>query len=263
MEEKPWMLYGATGYTGRMIAERAVALGHRPVLAGRSRIALEALATRLGLPYRVIALEDRSAVEAELRAVSLVCNAAGPFENTADSLMQAAVRARCHYVDIANEISVFQMARAADGAARTAGVALVPGVGFGVSVTSCLTRFVLDLTPDAVKLECGSAVYTAHNAPGVMKTVIGLIVQGGAVVRNGELRAWPLGSGAIRVAFPDGERLLTPIPTGDLEAASWMTGIPDVTVYSADLPGSAGMRAGFAFARLVFRNAGVRRFVER
>ena len=44
-----WLLYGASGYTGRMIAEEAVRRGHRPVLAGRSAERVRPLAESLGL----------------------------------------------------------------------------------------------------------------------------------------------------------------------------------------------------------------------
>jgi short subunit dehydrogenase-like uncharacterized protein len=37
MHEKPWMIYGANGYTGRLIAEEAVLQGLRPILAGRNK----------------------------------------------------------------------------------------------------------------------------------------------------------------------------------------------------------------------------------
>ena len=42
-----WMLYGAAGYTGSLIAQHACDIGHRPLLAGRSEPALKALAHRL------------------------------------------------------------------------------------------------------------------------------------------------------------------------------------------------------------------------
>ena len=31
-----WMIYGATGYTGQLVAQEAVKRGHKPLLAGRS-----------------------------------------------------------------------------------------------------------------------------------------------------------------------------------------------------------------------------------
>jgi short subunit dehydrogenase-like uncharacterized protein len=49
---KTWMLYGAAGYTGTLIAQRGLECGHRPVLAGRNQTAVIALAERLDLPHR-------------------------------------------------------------------------------------------------------------------------------------------------------------------------------------------------------------------
>ena len=42
------MIYGANGYTGRLIARHAVERGLKPVLAGRNREAVTALAAELG-----------------------------------------------------------------------------------------------------------------------------------------------------------------------------------------------------------------------
>ena len=53
-----WMIYGATGYTGTLVAEEAVRRGHKPLLAGRSAAKLRPLAERLGLEYAAVALDD-------------------------------------------------------------------------------------------------------------------------------------------------------------------------------------------------------------
>ena len=41
-----WMIYGAYGYSGALLAEEAVKRGHRPLLAGRSAAKLAPLAAR-------------------------------------------------------------------------------------------------------------------------------------------------------------------------------------------------------------------------
>ena len=53
-----FMIYGATGYTGQLIARLAVTQGLRPLLGGRSASALAALAGELGLDYRIAPLTD-------------------------------------------------------------------------------------------------------------------------------------------------------------------------------------------------------------
>ena len=43
-----YMIYGANGYTGELIARRAVSMGHFPILAGRNKERIEALAKEIG-----------------------------------------------------------------------------------------------------------------------------------------------------------------------------------------------------------------------
>jgi short subunit dehydrogenase-like uncharacterized protein len=57
-----WLLYGANGYTGELIAREAVARGMRPVLAGRSRQKVEQLAAELGCQSAVFALDDHTSL---------------------------------------------------------------------------------------------------------------------------------------------------------------------------------------------------------
>ncbi len=105
--QENWMLYGATGHTGSLIATRAVECGYRPVLGGRSAPAVSALAERLGLPSCVVDLSDPVAMEVALGGMDLVLNAAGPFLHTAAPLAKACLRAGAHYLDISNELQVF------------------------------------------------------------------------------------------------------------------------------------------------------------
>src|SRR5262245_22534852 len=103
-----WMIYGANGYTGVLVAERAIARGHRPVLAGRSKDKVKAVAERLGLPHVAFGLDDSSTVERELRGHDVVFAAAGPFAHTSEPLIAAALAAGVNYLDVTGEISVFQ-----------------------------------------------------------------------------------------------------------------------------------------------------------
>ena len=74
-----FLLYGANGYTGRLIAREAVVRGLRPVLAGRNAEAVGALARELGLEHRLFSLDDAAATRAGLDGVQAVLHCAGPF----------------------------------------------------------------------------------------------------------------------------------------------------------------------------------------
>ena len=68
----PWLLYGANGYTGELVARLAAARGHRPVLAGRRADAVCALADALRLERRLFALDDPARIDAALAGMAAV-----------------------------------------------------------------------------------------------------------------------------------------------------------------------------------------------
>ena len=71
-DKKKWMIYGANGFTGRLIAEEAKRQGLAPILAGRSSGAVEALARELALPCSVFDLSDRAAALSRLRRLNRI-----------------------------------------------------------------------------------------------------------------------------------------------------------------------------------------------
>jgi short subunit dehydrogenase-like uncharacterized protein len=258
---RSWMLYGAGGHTGAMIAQHARTRGHQPLLAGRSAPAVTALAGRLDLPHRALALDDPAALAAALADVDLVLNAAGPFLQTATPLAEACLRARVHYLDIGNELQVFRALYGLHQRAQAAGVAVIPGTGFGVVATNCLARYVSDAAGGAQHLEVATRAATAQPGPGGAASMRENLPYGGWIRQAGHLQPHPLGSGATTITFPDGPCRIRPVPTGDLEAAFQATGAANIIAYSAELdpaasprssdPGAAGARAyrSFGWAR--------------
>ncbi|MFQ5944820.1 MAG: saccharopine dehydrogenase NADP-binding domain-containing protein, partial [Anaerolineae bacterium] len=108
MSDPAWMIYGAYGYSGTLVAEEAVRRGHQPLLAGRSAAPLEALAERLRLEHRVFDLASGERIAEEIRDFDLVLHAAGPFVRTWEPMLGACLRAGVHYVDISAEATVLE-----------------------------------------------------------------------------------------------------------------------------------------------------------
>jgi short subunit dehydrogenase-like uncharacterized protein len=229
---RSWMLYGAAGHTGALIARHAHQRGHRPLLAGRNGPATATLAGDLDLPYLALALDDPAALSAALAEVDLVLNAAGPFLHTAAPLAQACLAAGVHYLDIGNELQVFGILYDLDQRARRAGVTIIPGAGFGVVATNCLARYVSDAVGGARNLAVAARAATARQGPGIAASVRENLPYGGWTRRAGHLHPQALGSGAITITLPGGPCRVMPFPTGDLEAAFQATGAPDITAYS-------------------------------
>jgi short subunit dehydrogenase-like uncharacterized protein len=230
---RSWMLYGASGYTGTLIAEHAQELGHSPILAGRNAPVVTTLAEKLNLPHRLASLDDKGALDAALNDVDLVLNAAGPFLHTAGPLAEACLNAGVHYIDISNELQVFSTLYDLDQRARQAQISIIPGVGFGVVATNCLARYVGDAVGGAQNLEVGTKAASGQQGPGVLATRQDNLPYGGWIRRAGQLLPLELGSGITTVNFPDGPCQIMPIPTGDLEAAFRTTSAPNVTSYMA------------------------------
>ncbi|MBI5667708.1 MAG: saccharopine dehydrogenase NADP-binding domain-containing protein [Chloroflexi bacterium] len=233
-----WMIYGATGYTGTLVAEEAVRRGHKPLLAGRSEGKLKPLADRLKLDYVAVSLDDTPALQKAVTAVAAVYHAAGPFIHTAAPMLRACLAGATHYLDITGEIPVYQLAFSFDSAAREQGVAILPGVGFDVIPSDCLLKYVADQLPDATHLEVVvDALNTASGAgtntsAGTTKSMLEILPRVGNVVRReGNLMNIRFGEGARWFQFPYGRRYAMPAPWGDVEMGYHTTGIPNITAY--------------------------------
>jgi short subunit dehydrogenase-like uncharacterized protein len=224
---KPWLLYGATGRTGTLIAEEAVGRGHRPVLAGRDPDRLRRLAERLDLTWAAGPVTQLARLIGDARLVLL---AAGPFGATAPPVLRACLDAGVHYLDIANEIPVASAVLAADDKARQRGITVLPAVGFGTVASDGLARYVADQVPGAIRLDLAILLGTDGSSAGAKASTMAALAGGGLIRRNGRLVRSRLGVGARRQRTPIGDRTLVPVPTGDLVVTGHTTGIPDITV---------------------------------
>jgi short subunit dehydrogenase-like uncharacterized protein len=128
----PLLIYGAYGYTGRLVVSEARAAGLRPVLAGRDASALAAMAGPLGLDHRATSLDDQGGLDTALEGARVVLHCAGPFVQTSRAMVDACLRRGVHYLDVTGELAVFEAIAARDAEARACGVTLLPGVGFDV-----------------------------------------------------------------------------------------------------------------------------------
>ncbi|GMU43800.1 MAG: saccharopine dehydrogenase [Lysobacterales bacterium] len=236
------MVYGAYGYTGRLVLQKAVAAGLKPVVAGRNGARTESVALEFGLPHRSFALENTEGLRRGLDGMRALLHCAGPFSTTAAPMIAACLQVGCHYLDITGEIDVFAYAHANDGAARRRGIALLPGVGFDVVPTDCLAAMLKQDLPDATELVLA---FDAEGGPsrGTALTSVEGLGKGGRVRRDGELRRVPLGYKVREFAFPRGNRQTVTIPWGDVYTAFVSTGIPNTEVYMALPPRTiAGLR---------------------
>jgi short subunit dehydrogenase-like uncharacterized protein len=238
------LLYGANGYTGRLILNECLARGLRPILSGRSESVRE-LAEAHGLDSRIVGLDDSAKLRRALAGVRAVLHAAGPFSRTSPPMADACLAAGAHYLDITGEIGVFEELAARTEAARAKGVMLLPGVGFDVAPTDCLAAHLKRLLPDAVRLTLAFQS-TGGVSRGTATTMVENAGRGGAIRRDGRIIPVPPGWKTIRMDLGKGPVDVTTIPWGDVATAWYSTGIPDIEVYTRT---SAALRLALKSSR--------------
>ena len=227
------LVYGASGYTGELIAERAAELGLKPILAGRSEAKLRPIAERLGMPMRVFGLDDPAALDRGLADVDVVIHAAGPFSRTSRPMVDACLRSRVHYLDITGEVAVFEACAARDAEALAAGVMLMPGTGFDVVPSDCLAKHVAERLPGATHLTLAFHSVGGGPSHGTASTMVESMHLPNLVRRDGKIVEVPSGRLSRDVDFGRGPRATLGIPWGDVSTAWHSTSIPNIEVYIA------------------------------
>lgn len=129
----PIAVYGATGYTGRLVAEELSAAGSDFILSGRNQRKLDELAGSLDgeVQVQVASVDEPESLRSLLKECSVVIDCAGPFLLYGEPVLKAAVETGTHYLDTTGEQPYMKLALDRYSApAREAGTAVIPGMGF-------------------------------------------------------------------------------------------------------------------------------------
>ena len=228
-----WLLYGATGYTGKLITEMAKTRGAEPILAGRDANKLKILAEKLDLKFRVFNIDDRAAMDKGMLGIKLMLNCAGPFTQTAVPLAQAAIRNGVHYLDIAGEVHPMRALQRLQERAKEEDVMLLPGVAFGCMPSEALLAFIKAKRPGLVRAQIAFAVDGAASK-GTIQALFECLHMPGYTRDRGQLVAAKPGETKLMVDFgPGGKRTCVTNPwRGDLLTAGLGLGIAHLETYT-------------------------------
>ena len=231
-----FLIYGANGYTGELVTRYAVERGMKPIVAGRNSIAVESVAKKYHLDYRVFSLDEGYRIENTLQEVDMVVHCAGPFSVTSQPMVKACLKTKKHYTDITGELTVFEACAALDKQAKDAGVMLMPGVGFDVVPSDCLAVRLKNRLPTATRLTL--AFYgTGGISHGTQSTILMNINRGGAIRKDGKIVRVPAAWKSQEIDFGEVTKLGTTIPWGDIATAYRSTEIPNIEVFTV-VPGN-------------------------
>lgn len=222
------LIYGAAGYTGRLISQRAKDLQLDFAIAGRSSDDIEPLALALGVECYTFSVEDADAWKNALKDVSCLINAAGPFKATALHAMMASIENGVHYLDISAELDTYQLAESLDSQAKEAGVMLISGAGMFVSYDA-LALHTAARVDSPQKLSVAFRHFGGFSR-GSVKSSKNIIDLGMLFREASEIKSWNNPQPKL-FDFGDGEEECLPTPLGGIILSYKSTGIPNIKEY--------------------------------
>lgn len=187
------VLFGATGYTGSLIAERLVGAGVQPVLAGRDTSRLSALAERLDGHAEVVradALRQNSVFDLVEDEGDVLISTVGPFAKWGTVAVRAAVAAGATYLDSTGEPSfIRRVFEQFDAPARKSGARLLTAQGYDWVPGALAAALSLeDAGPAAERVDVGYFVRGASASAGTKESLVGATLDPGYRYADGKLR---------------------------------------------------------------------------
>ncbi|MFD5598012.1 saccharopine dehydrogenase family protein [Streptomyces griseorubiginosus] len=231
-------VFGAYGHTGRFVVAELAARGFVPVLSGRNGQALDELAREHGLEARAASVDDAASLDRALAGTVAVINCAGPFASTTGPVIEAALRAKIPYLDVAAELEAnldtFAHYRER---ARDAAAVIVPAMAFFGGLGDLLATAAMGDWTEADEAHIAYALSSWHPTAGTRRS--------GAVSRErrGEQRLryrggqWEHRTDAaptVQWNFPEpvGSRpVIGEFTMADVVTVSQHLAVPDVTTY--------------------------------
>lgn len=215
----PIVVYGATGYTGKLIAAELAAGGQDFILAGRNKVKLDALTAELGVdvPTHAIPTSDSKGLRDLFFGCGAVIACAGPFYLHGEPVLAAAADAGTHYLDTTGEQPFIRKALDEYGPrAAKNGSAVLSGMGFDYVPGDMLSSLTADgMGPlDEIRI-----AYVTKFQPtrGTMLSALEMIKGNDLEWRDGSLHPAPqsIGRGNFDFGRAGGERFMTRYPAGE------------------------------------------------
>jgi short subunit dehydrogenase-like uncharacterized protein len=213
------VLYGATGYTGRLVVEELDRRGLDYVLSGRDEEKLRRLAAERDATVRAVPLDDARGLRDLLADAGAVISCAGPFTLAGHALVRAAVDSGTHYVDSAGEQAFIKRVFDEHGeAAERAGVALVPALGFDYAPGDCIAGLTARGHEPLEELVLAYSVRGFGMSRGTMRSGLEIAKGGDVVYESGDWRPAPFGIFRAGFDFPEpiGHQAMSRYPSGEV-----------------------------------------------
>jgi short subunit dehydrogenase-like uncharacterized protein len=207
-------VYGATGYTGRLIVEELRSRGLQARLSGRSEAKLREIAR--DEEVRAAGLDDPAGLRAALEGCDAVVDAAGPFLRFGRPVVEAAVAAGVPYCDTSGEQAWIR--EVFDRHGPGSGVALVPAVGFDWLPGDLACALAAAAVPDVEEVVVAYAMSGGGASQGTLRSMLEALAAGDVIYEDGAWRPAPPGPFNETFDFPPpiGRRRMARMPSGEV-----------------------------------------------
>lgn len=230
------LVWGATGFTGKLVVKALRERGLTFAVGGRSREKVEALARELSGVEAVVAnVQDRPSLERALEGRQVVCAVAGPFGQVGKPVFGAAAEGGIHYLDTTGEQDfVLEMvSRYRESAMRT-GAAMVPAFAYEIALAdwaASLAKEKLGERPESIDIVYSSL--GAETSRGTRLSMARIAAEGGIYLEGGRHKPERLGGDVRKFPMPWGEAVAASFPSPEVYTVPRHTGADSVRVYMA------------------------------
>ena len=186
------VLFGATGYTGRLTAERLVAAGERPVLAGRDPGRLRALADEVSPGLETVKADvlRANSVFGLVEPGDVLVTTVGPFAKHGEPALRAAIAAGATYIDSTGEPAfIRRVFEEFHHPGRASGAALLTAMGYDYVPGALAGALALDAAGEhAVRVDVGYYVVgSGRPSPGTLESLAGAMLDPAFAFRDGRI----------------------------------------------------------------------------
>jgi len=220
-------LIGASGITGRLVAEQLKSAGCKARITARNQEKLKLLAAKLGneFEYANVDVMDSSSLRRVLEASTVVINCAGPFTDLGEPVVRECARGGIHYIDTTGEQGFIRLAYERYGdEARRHNAAIVPACAVEYALADAAAAMLVERLPTCTDIQVAYCVHTLHASRGTKKSAIRVLTGEGFWREDGELKQIQptrthcefeiTGEGKRRgYSFPGGEVFMLPLHT--------------------------------------------------
>lgn len=228
------VVFGASGHTGRFVVSELARRGMMAILAGRdSEKLLADQKMHPAFEIRVASVDDPASLDQALFGASMVINCAGPFLDTATPVIEAALRARIHYLDLTAEqrVALAAFEKFSD-AARIAGVLIMTSMAFYGALGDLLATAAMNDWTAADDIQIAVALDSWKPTRGTRLT--GQRSSGRRLMFSNN-RLLPMGEPASKLnwAFPPplGEQEVVELPLAETVIISRHLRVPEIHAY--------------------------------